>query len=133
MTTAETILAALQATLSGAGLGCSVERSRVVALDRGNLPAVVIKPKAEESTPHGNGLLRCVLTVEILIETRGDIPEQLADPIAAGIDTAIRANPTLGGLVGKAFRSGRVWEFTDSDGTGGQLTVNYQIHYLEPA
>lgn len=133
MTTAETVLAALQTTLAGAGLGASVERSRAVALEREDLPAVVIRPKAEESTPIATGLLRCTLSVEIQVHTRGDVPDSLADPVAAGIDAAIRASATLGGLVAKSFRSAKEWEFTDSDGTGGQLTLIYQFHYTEPA
>lgn len=132
-TMAEVILSRLLATLAAAAIGAPVERTRKIAYERSDLPAVVIYPKGEESAPIGNGLLRCTLVVEIEIHTRGDVPDQLADPIAAAIDAAIRTDQPLGGLVAKAFRTGKEWEFTDSDGTGGRLVIAYQIHYTEPA
>lgn len=132
MSTAETLLAALQAALAAAGIGASVERSRVVAIDRPELPAVVIKPKAEESVPFGTGMLRCVLTVGIEVHTRGDVPDQLADPIASAIDAAIRGSAAVSALAAKCFRSAKAWEFADADQAAGQLTIDYQFHYLEP-
>jgi hypothetical protein len=131
MSTAETILVTLQSVLTAAALGASVERDRVTPLDI--LPGIVIKPKDEESTALGTGLMRCMLMVEIEIHTRGDVPSTLADPIAVGIQQAIVGAATLNGLTCKAYRTGKSWEYADADGTGGKLTLTYQFHYAEPA
>jgi hypothetical protein len=132
-TQAEIILSAIATLLAAGSIGASVERSREVAFEREDLPAVVVKPKDEAATPLANGLTRCELTVEIQIHTRGDVPDQLADPIAAAIHAVLTADLTLGGTCTRLFYTARAWEFSDSDGTGGQLTLHYVIHYLTPA
>ena len=129
----ENILARLLVTLLGAAIGASVERDRMVDFEREDLPGVVIKPKNEESQLLARSLLRCVLAVEIEVHTRGNVPSTLADPIAVAIHTAILADPQLNGVVAQAIRTGKEWEFSDSDGTGGKLTLTYQFHYAEPA
>ena len=133
ITQAETILAAVATLLAGGSIGASVERSREVALEREDLPAVVVKPKDEAATPLANGLTRCELTIDIQVHTRGAIPDQLADPIAAAIHKALTADLTLGGKCARLFYTARAWEFADTDRTAGQLTLNYVIHYHTPA
>lgn len=133
ITQAETIVAAIAAALTGGSIGAVVYRSREVAFEREDLPAVSVKPKEETATPMANGLTRCELTAEIQIHTRGDLPDQLADPIAAAIHAALMADITLGNKCTRLFYAARAWEFADSDGTGGQLTMHYIIHYLIPA
>ncbi len=132
-TLAENILIELHQRLQSASLGASVERTRTLAFERDNLPGIVIQPASEESTPLATGLLICHLSVDIQIHTRGDIPDSLADPIAYGIHAAIRQDPTFGGLAIETNRTGKSWEFSDSDGTGGKLVMTYQITYSEPA
>lgn len=132
-TQAEVILAAIAARLAAGNIGATVERSREVALEREDLPAVVIKPKSEAATPLATGVHRCELTVEIQVHTRGDIPDQLADPIAAAIHGALNADPTLGGQCARLYYLSREWDWADADGTAGQLAITYLIHYVTPA
>lgn len=128
---AEVILSALAAALGC--IGAPVRRSQVVPFERADLPAVVLRPKAEESSLLGCGLLRCTLDVIAEVHVRGDVPDQLADPIAVAIDAAVRGNPTLGGLADRAIRTSKEWEFADADAAAGKLSITYQIHYTEPA
>lgn len=132
MSAAENILSAISSALSGAGIAASIERDRTIAFEIEDLPGIVIKPKSEESTPMGTASLRCTLNVEIEIHVRGNQPSTLADPFAASVQSALIASPTLNGLIARLFRSGKEWDFTDSDGTGGCLRLSYQIHYAEP-
>lgn len=132
-TQVELILTAIQSRLVSASIGASVERSRVVSFEREDLPAVDIKPRDEEATPHANGLQRCILNVEIQIHTRGDVPDQLADPIAASLHAALVADPTLGGLCQRLYYTSRNWTFADADASAGQLAMIYAVHYATPA
>lgn len=131
MTQAESVMAALATALGG--IGTPVRRSQVVPFERSDLPAIVIRPKNEESSLLGNGLLHCVLDVTVEIHVRGDVPDLLADPVAQAVDGVLRANPTLGGLAVRAIRTAKGWEFADADATAGKLSITYQIHYTEPA
>lgn len=131
MSAAENILSTLATVLASAGLAASIERDRTIAFEIEDLPGVVIKPKSEESTPMGLASLRCTLTVEIEIHVRGNMPSTLADPIAGQIQAALIANPVLAGQIAKLYRTGKEWDFTDSDGSGGCLRLTYQIHYAE--
>ncbi|MDR3414214.1 MAG: hypothetical protein P4L87_25180 [Formivibrio sp.] len=133
MTPAENILSTIEAALLSAGLSASVERDRTTPFQIDELPGVVIKPKHEESVPWGNRNLRSTLIVEIEVNVRGAVPSTLADPITEKIDAALIANQSLAGLIAKLFRSGKEWEFSDSDGTGVKLVITYQIHHIEPA
>lgn len=134
MTAAETILQAIATCLTTAATGAlAIERSRVVPFDLDQLPAIVFRPKSEESTPLGSGLLRCVLSVEVEIHTRGNQPDQLADPVAELVDATIRRSPAILSLISRVFRSAKEWDLSDSDGTGGKLVLIYQFHYAEPA
>lgn len=132
-TQVETILVAVANFLTASCVGTHVERSREVALEREDLPALIIKPKDESSELLANGLSRNELVIELQIHTRGEIADQLADPVAAAAHVALTSDPTLGGKCTRVHYESRSWEFADSDRTGGQLTMHYRITYLTPA
>lgn len=132
-TVAESIVAAMQAVLQPALFGVRVERSRMAALTRDDLPAVIVKPINDQASPLANALQRGDLTVQLDIHTRGDIPDQLADPIAASTHQALLNDPTLGGLCARIRYLSREWEFIDADRPACRLSMLYLVTYLTSA
>ncbi len=127
----EQIVAKVAAVLTAANIGASVYRSRTEAFDRGSLPAVVIKPGAEPVTPISEHVTRRVLDIKIEVHVRGDVPDQLADPIILALHAALMADPTLGGLAAKLLESGQAEpDFIDADQTAAQFLLTYQAIYL---
>lgn len=93
MSAREDILSALQATLSPI-LPASVWRSRKEQLP--SLPAIVIRPEAEDDPGEMLGVTDSVLTVAIDIYARGEIPDQAVEPILADVVSALKTDATLG-------------------------------------
>jgi hypothetical protein len=124
----------LQAIVAAlAGIGTPVYRSRAVALLRGELPAVVVKPSGEQPEKIGNGVTKRPLEVDCEIHVRGDVPDQLADPIAGAIHAALMSAATLGGPDGGVIERETVWEYADADQTAAVITLKYQFVYLTAA
>ena len=95
----EQILSAVAAALATtAGVGGRVYRSRVEAFSRNEAPALIIEPGPDPAEVYANCKLDWRLTLLIVIYTRGQIPDQLADPILLDAHSKLMADRTLGGL-----------------------------------
>ena len=127
----ETLLATLATTLSNAGIA-RVSRSRVVALQRGDLPAVIVSPSGEDVQPYTltspMRILRS-LNVKIEVHARGAIPDQAADSTAAAVHAALLADPTLGGRAISIDEAGTEFDLEDADQPAAMLVMNYRIDY----
>lgn len=96
----EDILAAVATTLgSVSGVGGRVYRSRAEALSRAESPAVVVEFASDNPNYDDLSIMDWVLTFRVIIITRGDIPDQLADPIAVSVYNLLMADRTLAGKV----------------------------------
>lgn len=102
------MLAVLTA-LDGPGkpAGLSVHRARARPIERDTLPALAVyravPPLGGESETvqrldHDPGVERA-MNVRVEIRVAGEEPDPLIDPIYAWVVRALRADPTLGGLV----------------------------------
>ena len=95
----ETILAAIRTALTGTtGVSTRIYRSMVEPLTRQESPAIVVEPvsdSAEQNTALPT--LDWSLTVRVAIIVRGDIPDQVADPIIESAHAKIMADLSLGG------------------------------------
>jgi hypothetical protein len=132
-TQTEVILAAAATILTGAAIGASVTRSRVVPFARDQLPAVVLKPAEDESTPLAAALDDHLFDLELEVHTRGDAPDSLADPIIAAAHKALMADPTLGGACSRLHHKSRKWEFDDADRAACKVVVTYVVRYATVA
>ncbi len=97
----EDILAAIVTRVTGAsGVGspARVYRSRVVAMRADGLPAIVVEPLQESAEYSDFNFMRWTLQVSVKVYTRGDIPDQLADPIINSAYALLMADRSLGGL-----------------------------------
>lgn len=130
MTQAEALLVAIQSRLVAGNLGASVERSRTAAADREALPIVIVKPKEAPFTYLATNALEYALQVDIAVHVRGDVPDQVADPIVQKIHQALTDDPTLGGLCALIIGPAVTWEDADADGDAGVTVLTYTLHYL---
>ncbi len=95
----ESILAGIRTALTNTtGVSTRIYRSRVEPLARGELPAIVVEPINDvcvqlTSTP----TLDWTLTVRIAVIVRGNIPDQVADPIVESLHAKVMADLTVGG------------------------------------
>ncbi|MEN9766867.1 MAG: Synechococcus phage [Cyanobacteriota bacterium] len=96
----EQILSAIATALaSTSGVGGRVYRSRVDAFSRNEAPAIVIEAGPDRAQTYSICKLDWTLDVLVVVHTRGQIPDQLADPIIADAHSKLMADRTLGGLV----------------------------------
>jgi hypothetical protein len=130
MSARASILAAFVEALYGTTqVGGNVFRSRVLALTKGELPAIAVRPIAEELRGQTNAYVDRFLEVAVEIHNRGDEPEPASDPIAADAHSRIMGNPELAALVVDVDELGSAWELADADGAALQLTMRYLVHF----
>ncbi len=111
-----------------------VFRSRVQALTRDELPAIVIKPGDEDVVQFGTGIVQRTLEIKVEFFGHGDPADQLLDPVISAAHTALSTNASLGGLLcqfKEKSTDGPV--FDDNDDSSGLIVVTYLATYLTPA
>ena len=131
MTKRESILQALKAKLVGITgvLDASVYRSRVIPLSRGKTPAVSIEPLQDSGDQSQINFIDWILTVRVSVIVRGDIPDQVADPIVQDVHSKIMSDLSLGGLC-MDIQAGLVnYELLDADQPAGIVSMNYSVRY----
>lgn len=127
----ESILAAIASALTGTtGVSTRIYRSRVEPLSRGESPALVIEPindTAEQNTSLPT--LDWSLTVRIAVIVRGNIPDQLADPIVESLHAKLMADLTLGGYAIDVQPQGVNFELVEADQPAGVIACDYLVRY----
>ena len=127
----ETILAAVRTALTGTtGVSTRIYRSRVEPLARGETPALVVEPisdTAEQNTSLPR--LDWSLTVRVAVIVRGNIPDQVADPIVEDLHSKLMADLTLGGYAMDIQPQGVNFDLSEADQPSGVITCDYLIRY----
>lgn len=130
----EQILARLLALLINAnGCAANVFRSRQEPLARNLAPATEIEPTLENSKAESEWSDLNNLQVEIRITVRGDVYDNLADPIAVTTHALIMNDSALSGLCDRVRRISTQWQAQEADQSAGVLTMHYQFIYLSAA
>lgn len=126
----EQILAAVKSKLDAdGGVGGSTFRSRQAALSRNDGTAVVIEPLLDQSTQMAIPMLDWRLSLAITVIARGDIPDQIADPVVAEIHRRMMADLTLGGLAYDVQPQSSSWEFVSADKDAALVTMSFDMLY----
>ncbi|MEI6032463.1 MAG: hypothetical protein WCQ20_15065 [Synechococcaceae cyanobacterium ELA739] len=128
----EQIIAALATTLAGTtGVSTRIYRSRLEAFQRNEAPALVIEPGQDQATipAVSTRYIDWTLQVMIAVASRGDIPDQAADPTIASIHSKVMADRTLGGLVLDVYPQSVVPNFEKADATAAWTVCTYQVRY----
>jgi hypothetical protein len=131
MTKREQILAALRTALTGtAQVGTRIYRSRVEPFTRGESPAIVIEP-VNDTAQQNTALptLDWSLTVRVAIIVRGNVPDQLADPIVQSAHGKIMADLTLGGYAMDVQPVAVNFEMIEADQPAGVVSLEYLVRY----
>lgn len=130
----EQILSAITSNLAGtAGVGSRIYRSRVEAFARDEAPAIVVEPDTDNAQTYSDCKLDWTLTVLVAIHTRGNIPDQLADPIAIDVHSKLMADRSLGGLVIDIVPGQVSWQRDKADLTSLWMVNPFQIRYRTAA
>lgn len=122
----------LNALLNNTNAASNVFRERSAPIEREVSPAIVVVPESEADNLFTDWINESVLTVNIEIYTRGDYPNQIADPIAIAAHNIIMMNAGLRGLCFQIKKSGSKWEAHEADQEAGVLTTSYTFGYLHP-
>ena len=131
MTKREQILAAIRTALTGtAQVGTRIYRSRVEPLARNESPAIVVEP-VNDTAVQNTALptLDWSLTVRVAIIVRGNVPDQLADPIVESAHGKIMADLTLGGYAIDVQPQSASFELLEADQPAGVISLDYLIRY----
>lgn len=132
MTLREQILQTICALLMNHTPAASrVFRSRVWALDRAELPAIVVKPGAED-IGQGEDISGVIsprnLEVRVELFGRGDPADQLLDPVIQSVNAAVMADRTLGGLAQWVTAQGvSEPEFDGTDDGSCMIVLSYTV------
>ena len=95
----EQILAYAATALAGTtGVSSRIYRSRVEAFTREEAPAIVIEPGIDRAVEFSSCKLDWTLELIIAVYTRGQVPDQLADPIVVDVNTRLMNDRSMGGL-----------------------------------
>ena len=115
---------------STAGVSSRVYRSRVVPLSRGESPALVIEPVSDNSQENLSlPKLDWALNVRGAVIVRGDVPDEVADPIVESLHSKITADLTLGGYAIDVQSVGVDFALMDADQPAGVISCNYLVRY----
>ena len=127
----EQILAAIATALaSTSGVSGRVYRSRVTAVQRAESPAIVVEPISD--TPTQNTSLPTLdwrMRVRVSVIVRGDVPDQLADPVIESMHTKMVADLTLGGLAIDVQPDEVSFTLVDADQPAGVIFNDYIVQY----
>lgn len=134
MTQRENILAAVAALLTPAlGSAGTVWRSREGALAREETIAVVIHPDSEAVESFANIQSKRSLVISITVFARGDVADQVADPVVQKMHATLLADQTLGGRVAKIIEEATKWDFEVADKNAVCVETKYRFFYVTPA
>lgn len=127
----EQVLSAIATALATtAGVSGRVYRSRVTAMQRAESPAIVIEPISD--TPSQNTSLPTLdwrMRVRVTVIVRGDVPDQLADPIIESMHAKMVADLTLGGYAIDVQPDEVTYNMLDADQPAGVIFNDYIVQY----
>jgi hypothetical protein len=115
--------------LATANTVTGVYRSRADQYDRDEAPAIALWRGNETAERLVVPYVEKLLEVNIAVYTRGDVPDQLADPICQSVHAALFSDTTLGGLALDVIEVDGSLELDAADATGGWTGSRYHVWY----
>lgn len=127
----ETILAAIRTALTDTtGVSTRIYRSRVEPMARAESPAIVVEPVSDTAEQNTSlPTLDWSLTVRVAVIVRGNIPDQLADPIVESLHSKIMADLTLGGVSMDIRPISVNFDLVEADQPAGVISCDYLVRY----
>ena len=127
----EQVLAAIRTALTGTtGVSTRIYRSRVEPLARGETPAILVEPISDTAQQNTSlPTLDWSLTVRVAVIVRGNIPDQVADPIVQDMHAKLMADLTLGGYAIDIQPQGVTFDLAEADQPSGVIACDYVVRY----
>jgi hypothetical protein len=127
----EQVLTAIRTALTGTtGVGTRIYRSRVEPLARQESRAIVVEPVSDTAAQNtALPTLDWSLTVRVAVIVRGEIPDQLADPIVEDAHGKIMADLTLGGYAIDVQPQSVSFDLMEADQPAGVIMMDYLVRY----
>ncbi len=126
----ETILAAALTALSGtSNVSARIYRSRVEALLRDEMPALVVEPIADTPERISLGTTSWVLVFVVIVYVRDFIPDSSADPTIVDVHSKLMGSATLQALIVDLFPGPVNFEFIEADKPQGVITLQFRATY----
>jgi hypothetical protein len=127
----EQILDRIITVLAGTtNVSTRIYRSRVVPLARNESPALVVEPISDQATQNTSlPTLDWSLQVRVAVIVRGDIPDEVADPIVESLHSKLMADLTLNGHAIDVQPVGVEFQMIDADQPAGLISTNWNIRY----
>jgi hypothetical protein len=131
MTKREQIISAIVTALAGTtDVGNRIYRSRVEPFARAESPAIVVEPLNDTAQQNTSlPTLDWSLTVRVAIIVRGNVPDQLADPIVESAHAKLMADLTLGGYAIDVQPQNVTFELVEADQPAGVISLDYLVRY----
>ncbi len=114
-----------------AGVGGRVYRSRVEAFARNEAPALIVEPTDENARQEPVSLcwIDWTLGLDVVVHTRGHVPEQLAAAIQVDVHSRLMADRSLGGLAIDTWPTRTQYLKDQADQTAGWTVMSYGVRY----
>ena len=130
-TVRENIIEDIISSLSGTtNVGTRIYRSRVVAITRGESPALIVEPVSDTCEQTSSlPVLDWSLLMRVSVIVRGDKPDEVADPIVESLHAKIMADLTLGGHAIDVQPQSVSFEMVDADQPAGVIGCDYLVRY----
>jgi hypothetical protein len=127
----ESILARIRTNLTGTtGVSTRIYRSRVEPLQRGELPAIVVEPISDVCQQlTALPTLDWTMTVRIAVIVRGDVPDQVADPIIESLHAKIMADLTCNGFAYDVQPVSVSFDLQEADQPSGVISCDFAVKY----
>lgn len=111
------------------GVGGRVYRSQSDPNDRELMPCIAYRWTSEQPTPQTVPQMERTLNVEISVFTRGDTPDELADPIMVSVHSLLMADTSLGGLAIDMRLDDASSEIVAADMPAAKVTHAYAVQF----
>jgi hypothetical protein len=127
----ENILARIRTNLTDTtDVGSRIYRSRVEPLARGESPAIVVEPVSDTAEQNTSlPTLDWSMTVRVAVIVRGNVPDQVADPIIESLHSKIMGDLTCNGYAIDVQPVGVNFELLEADQPAGVISCDYLVRY----
>jgi hypothetical protein len=134
MTKREQILAAIRTALTGTtGVGTRIYRSRVEPMARQESPAIVVEPLVDKCSDDVLPKLNWELTVRVAVVVRGNVPDQLADPVIESVHSKLMNDLTLSAMIIDIIPVQHVFDTIEADQPAGVAMLDFRVRYRTSA
>lgn len=128
MTKREAILQAIKTKLETIS-GVAVYRSKVEALARHQVPAAIVEPIGDAPDINVFPYIDWALLVRVTVFVRGDVPDQIADPIVMSVHSKMTEDLFLGGLSMDIRPQNVSFDLLEGDKPVGIVTLDFTVQY----